>query len=181
MNDSLVKLPEVEDMTAEQLSVYEKFRSNLTKALLITKCSAGPHLALGGALTKGYLNDLEREVIVLRVAKLVNSEFERVIHYPLAIKAGLSEEEIDDIENGRYEKLSPRRAAMVKYITECIENTKASPSAFRSLNGFYSQGEIADATHLAGHCWMTAMYLASLAIPLDTQEASWDRLTELNK
>ena len=70
---------------------------------------------------------------------------------------------------------------MVKYITECIENTKASPSAFRSLNGFYSQGEIADATHLAGHCWMTAMYLASLAIPLDTQEASWDRLTELNK
>lgn len=180
MSNMLVKLTEVQDMTQEQLSVYEKFPSNLTRGLLLTKCSAGPHLALGGALTKGYLNDYEREIIVMRVAKLINSEFERIIHYPLAIKAGLTEQEINDIENGNYEAMDSRRKAMMKYITECILDGKASISSFRSLNEFYSQGEIADATHLAGHCWMTAMYLASLDIPLDEQETSWSRLTELN-
>ncbi|WP_275387618.1 carboxymuconolactone decarboxylase family protein [Xenorhabdus bovienii] len=180
MSNMLVKLTEVQDMTQEQLSVYEKFPSNLTRGLLLTKCSAGPHLALGGALTKGYLNDYEREIIVMRVAKLVNSEFERIIHYPLAIKAGLTEQEISDIENGNYEAMDSRRKAMVKYITECILEGKASASSFRSLNEFYSQGEIADATHLAGHCWMTAMYLASLDIPFDEQETSWSRLTDLN-
>lgn len=180
MTQSRVKLTEVADMTPEQLSVYEKFPSNLTRGLLLTKCSAGAHLALGGAITQGWLNNYEREIIVMRVAKLVDSEFERVIHYPLAIKAGLSEEEIDDIEHGHYHKMDDRRKAMVFYISECIEKGKASASAYADVNRFYSQGEIADATHLAGHCWMTAMYLSSLDIPLDQQETSWDRLTELN-
>ncbi|MBD2816902.1 hypothetical protein ID850_19770 [Xenorhabdus sp. Flor] len=76
--------------------------------------------------------------------------------------------------------MDPRRKAMVKYITECILAGKASAASFRNLNKFYSQGEIADATHLAGHCWMTAIYLASLDIPLDEKETSWSRLTELN-
>ncbi|MFT2791332.1 carboxymuconolactone decarboxylase family protein [Serratia sp. T13T92] len=180
MSKPLVQLKDVKDFTPEQLSIYEKFPSNLTRSLLLTKCSAGPHLALGGAITKGYLNDYEREIIVMRVAKLVGSEFERLIHYPLAIKAGLSKQEISDIENGNYYAMPPRRQAMVHYITECIDDGKASPAAFRKLNEFYSQGEIADATHLAGHCWMTAMYLSSLDIPLDEQETSWVRLTELN-
>ncbi|TFH90269.1 carboxymuconolactone decarboxylase family protein [Vibrio ouci] len=181
MNKPRVDLIPVENMSDKQKHVYEKFPSNLTRALLLTKCSAGPHLALGGAITQGYLNDFEREIIVMRVAKLVDSEFERLIHYPLAIKAGLSEKEIDDIERANYQDMPPKRQAMVRYISECILEGKASASSFRQLNEFYTQGEIADATHLAGHCWMTAMYLSSLDIPLDENLASWSRLTELNE
>jgi alkylhydroperoxidase family enzyme len=167
MNLKLVDLPEVAEMSEEQLEVYNKFPSNLTRSLLLTKCSAGPHLALGGAFTIGYLSNLEREVIVMRVAKILDSDFERMIHYPLALKAGLTEQEIDDIENANYENMQPKRIAMLRYISECTIDHKATPESFTELNKFYSQGEIADATHLAGHCAMTAMYLASLAIPLD--------------
>lgn len=181
MSMKLVDLPEVSEMSESQLEVYNKFRSNLTRALLLTKCSAGPHLALGGSFTLGYLPLLEREIIVMRVAKIVKSDFERLIHYPLAIKAGLSDAEIHDIENANYEKMDPKRSALVRYVSECTIDRKASPEAFKELNQFYSQGEIADATHLAGHAGMTAMYLSSLAIPLDTEETSWARLTELNK
>ncbi|SHF55128.1 carboxymuconolactone decarboxylase family protein [Vibrio gazogenes] len=180
MTINLVELKKISEMSKEELSVYDKFPSNLTRGLLLTKCSAGPHLALGGALTQGYLNDYEREIIVLRVAKLVNSDFERIIHYPLAIKAGLTEKEIDDIENANYSNMSENRVSMLKYITECILQGSASVESFKELNKYYTQGEIADATHLAGHCWMTAMYLSSLNIPLDETETSWDKLTELN-
>ncbi len=179
MNIKLVDLPEVADMTKDQLEVYQKFPSNLTRALLLTRGSAGPHLALGASFTSGYLSSLEREVIVMRVAKILDSAFERFIHYPLALKAGLTEPEIDDIEHANYSNMDPRRSAMVRYVSECTIERKASPEAFKKLNEFYSLGEIADATHLAGHCAMTAMYLDSLAVPLDTQETSWDRLTEL--
>ncbi|MEU6393051.1 hypothetical protein [Streptomyces sp. NPDC046939] len=174
-----VVLTEVEDMTPEQLAVYEKFQSNLTRALLLTKDSAAAHLALGGTFTVGLLSLLDREVVVLRVAHLRDSEFERFLHYPLARKAGLDDLAIKAIEEADYAQLPPARAALVRYVTECMEDHKASAEAFFALREFYSQHEVAEVTHLAGHSAMTAMYLASLDIPIDDDIASWGRLTEV--
>ncbi|WP_028648457.1 carboxymuconolactone decarboxylase family protein [Nocardiopsis sp. CNT312] len=174
-----VTLTEVSDMSPEELAVYEKFQSNLTRALLLTRGSAAPHLALGASFTVGLLSDLVREVIVLRVAKLRESEFERRLHYPLALKAGLSEEEIAVIEEGDFARMEDDRAALVHYVDECILRHRAGEAAFRALNRHYTQNEIAEVTHLTGHCAMTAMYLDSLAIPLDEDIASWGRLTEI--
>ncbi|RSS15081.1 carboxymuconolactone decarboxylase family protein [Streptomyces sp. WAC08401] len=174
-----VTLTEVADMTPEQRAVYEKFESNLTRALLLTKNSAAAHLALGGTFTVGLLSLLDREVIVLRVAKLRDSEFERLLHYPLARKAGLDDTEIKAIEEALYDELPAERAALVRYVTDCMVDHKASEEAYWGLRAYYSQNEIAEATHLAGHSAMTAMYLASLDIPLDESIASWGRLTEV--
>jgi alkylhydroperoxidase family enzyme len=176
-----VTLTEVEDMTPEQAAIYERFQSNLTRALLLTKGSAAPHLALGASFTLGLLPLLLREVIVLRVAKLRDSDFERALHYPLALQAGLTEAEIDAVEYGRYEEMAPDRAALVGYVTECTTDHKASAEAFWTLREHFSQNEIAEVTHLAGHAMMTAMYLASLEIPLDEKFASWSRLAELRE
>ncbi|MET9363227.1 carboxymuconolactone decarboxylase family protein [Streptomyces sp. NPDC006632] len=176
---SRVTLTEVADMTPEQQAVYEKFQSNLTRALLLTKGSAAPHLALGGSFTVGLLSLLDREVIVLRVAKLRDSEFERLLHYPLALKAGLSEAEIHAIEEGLFDELPPSRAALVRYVDDLMHLHKAGGEAYWGLREHYSQNEIAEVTHLAGHSAMTAMYLASLEIPLDEGIASWGRLTEV--
>ncbi|MFE6467930.1 carboxymuconolactone decarboxylase family protein [Streptomyces rochei] len=174
-----VTLTEVADMTPEQRAVYEKCESNLTRALLLTKNSAAAHLALGGTFTVGLLSLLDREVIVLRVAKLRDSEFERLLHYPLARKAGLDDTEIKAIEEALYDELPAERAALVRYVTDCMVDHKASEEAYWGLRAYYSQNEIAEATHLAGHSAMTAMYLASLDIPLDEGIASWGRLTEV--
>ncbi|WP_037855496.1 carboxymuconolactone decarboxylase family protein [Streptomyces sp. NRRL S-340] len=176
-----VTLTEVADMTPEQRAVYEKFQSNLTRALLLTKDSAAAHLALGATFTVGLLGLLDREVIVLRVAKLRDSEFERLLHYPLAKKAGLDDAEIQAIEEGRYDEMPASRAALVRYVTDCMVDHRASEEAFRALREHYSQNEIAEVTHLAGHSAMTAMYLASLDIPLDEGIASWGRLTEVRE
>ena len=171
-----VELTAPEDMTPEQLEVYGRFPSNLTRSLLLTKASAGPHLALGGSFTVGLISFLDREVLVMRVAKLLDSAFERLIHYPLAIKAGLTEDEIADIEEGNYSRMEAKRVALLVYVSECTLEHKASSEAFWLLREHYSQHEIAEITHLAGHCAMTAMYLASLDVPLDESETSWDKL-----
>lgn len=171
-----VELTAPEDMTPEQLEVYGRFPSNLTRSLLLTKASAGPHLALGGSFTVGLISFLDREVLVIRVAKLLDSAFERLIHYPLAIKAGLTDAEIADIEEGNYSRMEAKRVALLVYVSECTLEHKASAEAFWLLREHYSQHEIAEITHLAGHCAMTAMYLASLDVPLDESETSWDKL-----
>lgn len=176
-----VTLPTVESMSPEQAAVYERFQSNLTRALLLTKNSAGAHLALGATFTVGLLSDLLREVIVLRVAALRDSEFERALHYPLALAAGLSADEIDTIENGRCDEMPADRAALVRYVDDCIMWHKAGDEAFWGLHEYFTENEIAETTHLAGHAAMTAMFLASLEIPLDEKLASWSRLTELQR
>ncbi|WFE96724.1 carboxymuconolactone decarboxylase family protein [Micromonospora sp. WMMD987] len=174
-----VTLTPVEDMSPEQRDVYDKFPSNLTRALLLTRGSAAPHLALGASFTKGLLSDLDREVIVLRVAALRDSAFERLLHLHLAYKAGLTDADIEAVERGDLDRMPAGRAALVRYVTECIVEHRASASAFAALREFYSQHEIAEVTHLAGHAAMTAMYLASLDIPLDEHLTSWDRLAEV--
>jgi alkylhydroperoxidase family enzyme len=125
-----VTLPEVETMSPEQAAVYERFQSNLTRALLLTKNSAGAHLALGATFTVGLLSDLLREVVVLRVAALRDSDFERALHYPLALKAGLDEDEIEAIEKGRFDGMPADRAALVRYVDDCIQLHKAGEEAF---------------------------------------------------
>ncbi|MFI7002390.1 carboxymuconolactone decarboxylase family protein [Nocardia sp. NPDC050175] len=166
-------------MTADQLAVYEKFESNLTRALLLTRGSAAPHLALGASFTQGLLSDLDREVIVLRVAKLRNSEFERKLHLHLALKAGLTAQDINAIEEGYLTAMPVDRAALVRYVDDCILQHAASEGSFTELRKYYSQNDIAEVTHLAGHAAMTAMYLASLRIPIDEGIASWDNLADI--
>lgn len=180
MSGSRVQLPEVSKMTPEQKDVYVRFPSNLARALLLTKNSAGAHFDLGASFTKGLLSFLDREVVVMRVAKLVDSAFERRIHYPLALKSGLSESEIQDIELGNLRNMTKDRAALVNYVSECITSGKASLESFRVLRQYYDQHAIAEVTHLAGHAWMTAMYVASLDIPVDEHETSWDNLAKKN-
>lgn len=176
-----VTLTEIVDMTPEEVAVYDRFQSNLTRALLLTKGSAAPHLALGASFTLGLLPLLLREIVVLRVAKLRESDFERALHYPLAVQAGMTDAEIDAVENGRYAQMSAERAALVRYVSECTIDHRASAGAFWALREYYSQNAIAEVTHLAGHAMMTAMYLASLDIPLDEKFASWGRLAELRQ
>jgi alkylhydroperoxidase family enzyme len=175
-----VTLTDPAEMTTDQRHVYDRFPSNLARALLLTKASAGPHFALGASFTTGLISFIDREALVMRVAKLLESEFERMIHYPLSLKAGLTESEIDDIEAGRFDNMDKKRRALIQYVSECTLEHKASAEAFWALREFYSQNEIAEITHLAGHAAMTAMYLASLDIPLDEHETSWGRLNELN-
>lgn len=176
-----VTLTEVDDMTPDQAAVYQRFQSNLTRALLLTKGSAAPHLALGASFTTGLLPLQLREIVVLRVAKLRDSAFERALHHPLAVESGLSEAEIEAVEEGRYGEMAPDRAALVQYVTECTVEHAASATAFQALREHLSQNEIAEVTHLAGHAMLTAMYLASLDIPLDARLASWSRLAELQQ
>lgn len=175
-----VTLTPIDEMTVAQREVYDKFQSNLTRALLLTKQSAAPHLALGAAFTQGLLSDLDREVIVLRVAALRDSAFERSLHLHLALKAGLTADDINDIENGFVTRMPTGRAALVQYVDDCILQHAASDGSFTELSRFYTQNEIAEITHLAGHAALTAMYLASLQIPLDDDIASWDNLAAVD-
>jgi AhpD family alkylhydroperoxidase len=70
-------------------------RINLFRMLANAPVMIGPTLRLGEAiLTKGELNPRLRELVILRVARRTDSEYEWVQHQEIARMIGMSDEEI---------------------------------------------------------------------------------------
>ena len=96
-----IPLVAVETMTPEQRAQYDRFPSNLTRALLVVE----PRLAralpeLANALRASGFDRKWREGVILRVAALSGSAYERMEHLEQAQKVGWRTAEIAAIEAG---------------------------------------------------------------------------------
>jgi alkylhydroperoxidase family enzyme len=79
----MARLPLVreQDMTAEQRAQFERFPSNLTRALLLAVPRLAQALpATANALRDAGLDPKLREGVILRVAHLCGSAYERMQH-----------------------------------------------------------------------------------------------------
>ncbi|HVJ51753.1 MAG TPA: carboxymuconolactone decarboxylase family protein [Aliidongia sp.] len=158
---------------ASDRALYDRFPANLMRALLRTDCTAG-YQALGFALRATRLDAKRRELVILRVASLSDSRYERMQHLPPAREAGWTDAEIAAIEAGRCEPLGQPEAALLRFVDECVERVRVSDLTFAELRRHLPEDEIAEATLLAGFYMMTARFLETLDIELD--EAPCDAL-----
>ena len=166
-------------MTEPQKRVHERLPVNLMRAMLRTN-HADHYLALGLALNAGLLAAKRRELVILRVAALSGSHYERMHHRPAAQQAGWSEADIVAIEAGHGGHLAPPEAALLRFVDECIRDVRVSDRTFAELRGhLQEEEEVAEATLLAGFYMMTARFLETLDVDLD--EAPGQALMELHR
>ncbi|HCR1107303.1 TPA: carboxymuconolactone decarboxylase family protein [Klebsiella aerogenes] len=171
---SRINLPKVENLTNSQKEQYYRFPANLTLGLLLTSCSAQSYLSLGASFPAGKLTDKDREMIILRVGFLSNSPYERMQHYSLALNSGWTEDEIALIEVGGLRE--NRESAILKFVEECVANVKVSDTTFDEVRMYYDETQLAELTLMIGHYMMTARFLETLEIPLDSEPTSWDAM-----
>ena len=114
-------------------------------------------------------------MVILRVGALSDSAYERMQHLPLALKAGWSEAEIEEIEKGTLS--SDREKAILDFVDECVGNVKASSGTFRRVRQYCDETQIAELTLMIGHYMMTARFLETLEIDLDESATSWDAVS----
>ncbi|EPL6128679.1 carboxymuconolactone decarboxylase family protein [Klebsiella aerogenes] len=170
-----ITIPELDNLTDSQKEQYARFPANLTLGLLATSCSAQGYLSLGASFPAGKLNNKDREMIIMRVGCLSRSPYERMQHYPLALKSGWTEEEISLIEAGAL--MAEREATILKFVEECVAKVKVSDKIFNKIREFYDDTQIAELTLIIGHYMMTARFLETLEIPLDSAATSWDAMS----
>lgn len=168
-------------MDQQQRELYNRFPANLTQGLLRTESSTAAYLALGASFRKTKLTAKGREAVILRVAKLSDSAYERMQHLPIAESVGWSASEIASIEDGEQIKLDPPIAALLQFTDECVALVKVTNETFARLVKHYSEQEIAEITLLIGHYMMTARFLETLGIDLDTQATSWEGMVPAAK
>jgi alkylhydroperoxidase family enzyme len=165
-----IELCERELMSESQRELYDRIPINLMRALLRTDCTSG-YQALAIALYRGKLSMKRRELVVLRVAALSNSQYERMHHLPAALQAGWSETDIAAIETGQAERLDPSESALLRFVEECVKEFRVSDETFAIMRQYFPENEIAEAALLAGFYLMTAMFLEAVAVDLDEAPA----------
>ncbi|HEX4355802.1 MAG TPA: carboxymuconolactone decarboxylase family protein [Polyangiales bacterium] len=167
-----VPLVEVAAMTPDQRAQYDRFPSNLSRALVLTPARlAGMIPSLANALRASGLDAKIREGVILRVAALSACEFERMQHLGEAAKAGWTAAEIAAIEAGH----PPAEiAAILAFVDECVALVRVGDAAFAAVRAILSPREIATLIVLIGHYMMVARFLRTLDIELDPAPSTWE-------
>jgi alkylhydroperoxidase family enzyme len=131
--------------------------------------------ALGYAIAQPeVLHPKLREVVILVVAFLSESEYELHQHRPLALAAGLDETEIAAIGRGDYRQLDERLAAVAEFTAITVREVSPSDAALAAVRRHVSDRELVNIVLTIG-CYMSlARLIAVTGIELDE-----NRLTTL--
>ena len=116
-------------------------------------------------LSDGVLTDTMREIAILRVGHLRNSEYEVVNHNRVARLIGMSEERIEALAPGGNNALfTPEEQAVLNFVDEVVKDGGASRAAFDAVAGFMSPAEMIELTVVIGVYTMVSQICATFEI-----------------
>jgi 4-carboxymuconolactone decarboxylase len=102
------------------------------------------------------------EFAILIVARQWTSQVEWFAHYPLAIKAGLSDAVAADLKEGkRPAGMQPDEAAAYDFLIELSTKHEVSDATFNQLRSFLSEQQIVDLVTVSGTYVTVAMLLSA--------------------
>ncbi|OBL02337.1 hypothetical protein A5646_18455 [Mycobacterium sp. 1245499.0] len=143
---------------------------NIIRMLSRTGVNMRPFWAFGMAFRDNdQLSDRQRELVILRVAALTRSEFERVQHEPMARVAGCTDAEVAaalDLARDLDTVFAPDTAALLRFVDDVVASF-GDPAAVEGVQPHFTDDQIATFTLLVGHYVMTAMFLKTTDVPLD--------------
>ncbi len=104
------------------------------------------------------------EFAILIQARLWTSQVEWRAHYPLALKAGLSQAVADDLAKGkRPVSMQPDEAAVYDLCMELSTKHEVSDAVFQRARALFSEQQLVDLVAVSGTYMLTAMLLKNAA------------------
>lgn len=109
-----------------------------------------------------------RELVILAIARGI--EYAWIHHYPHALKAGVTAEELKQLKAGSVAStLSESEQAAVRYGQEFADLGKVSDATFATLKKHFSQRQITDLTLLAGYFLALGCTINAFRIQLEPE------------
>jgi 4-carboxymuconolactone decarboxylase len=173
----MARIPYVsKDNTSQEISeLFTKIESNGAVVLNLWKMAAHSPATLqhmvrmGNAiLSKTEVDPKLREIAILRVAELLNCEYERKAHVVLAKRAGVTDEQVADIKNRESSSaFNPIEQAILRFTDEITKDGKASQSTFSELAKHLSHREMMELTITIGFYGMLARLILTFDVDLE--------------
>lgn len=116
-----------------------------------------------------------RELMILHGARLSQTAFEWAHHVPLALEAGVSQSEIDQLKDGSIpNSVSDAERTALLLAEEITVGPEASAEALEALKPHYTDAEIVELVLTASFYVCVGRTLKSLDVPLEERfEAPW--------
>jgi 4-carboxymuconolactone decarboxylase len=143
---------------------------NIFRAVLRSPTIGPEFLRMGQAiLADSELPASLRELAILGVARSTGSNYEWVQHARLALRCGITREQVDAIAADRIvpELFDATARAVLRYTAEVTREVKASQAAFDELRRHLSEQDTVELTLVVGYYNMVSRVLESLEIELE--------------
>jgi alkylhydroperoxidase family enzyme len=153
----------VQRMTANAQKIFLQ-RSRLSTALF----------------TQTIIDPKLRELAILRTAKDCHSLYEWTQHVPAARHVGVTDQQIDAVENWEAAScFSEVERLVLKFTDEVNANVKASRETLEALKRHLSPGEIIELLIIIGHWRQTASILETTEVELEDFAGKVDILANM--
>ena len=120
-------------------------------------------------LHKQKLSHVNRELLILQVAQWEGGAYEWRQHVPIALGVGVTQRQIDCIEQGKYADAAFNAAeqALLAFGREVIENVRVADPVFAAMRGHFSEQEIVESIMTIGFYMMMARLTEATETDLD--------------
>lgn len=116
-------------------------------------------------MPRGTLPRRETELVILRVAHLRNCAYELSAHNRIALRSGVTREELDRITQGAAaEGWSPRERTLLAAVEELHQTGDLSDAGWSELRRHLDEKKAIELLMLAGHYEMLAVVLNTLRV-----------------
>jgi len=121
----------------------------------------------GHVLQKQTLPPRERELLILRIGWLNQSEYEWAQHVEIAKRSGINEAEIERVQQGPGAGWSAHEAALLQAADDLFERSVVADQTWAALAAKYSIEQMMDAVFTVGQYNLVSWALNSFGVPLD--------------
>jgi 4-carboxymuconolactone decarboxylase len=146
-------------------------RINLFTMLANAPALIGPTLRLGEAiLTKSDLDVVLRELTILHVARLTDTEYEWVQHEAIARLVGIDEEKIRAIDRGEIDggALDPREALAMRVVGQLLDTGAPEPELVTQAESELGRAQLIELLIVAGYYAMLGGVMRAVRLDVDS-------------
>jgi alkylhydroperoxidase family enzyme len=148
---------------------------NLYRAVGNSPKAGRNFIRLGNAILNAEILDPKlRELAILRVGNLLQSEYEFTKHVVIGKGTGVTMDQINDLSNwASSQKFTEVERAVLQYTDEVTLKVKVSNDTFANLKRFFDDAQIVKLTLTIGYYGMVSRVLVALEVELEPGEKAF--------
>lgn len=172
-----IPYPSIEDTPQKIQEFFKKLGANNQRVLNVNKMMAHSPatvrelIRLGNRLIyRAELDNRLRELVIIRVSHLCGSKYEWAQHVPIALRSGVTREQMEVIDQWKGSNLfSEEDRIVLAFTEEVMKNNRPSDPTFEAASEFLNTASLAELTLSIGYWSMIAKFLNTFEVDIEEE------------
>jgi 4-carboxymuconolactone decarboxylase len=172
-----IPYPDIENSPEKIQDFFKKLGSNNQRILNVNKmmayssASVRELIRLGNRLIyRAELDNHLRELAIIRVSHLCGSKYEWAQHVPIALRSGVTRDQMEMIDQWQDSDLFSEEEKMVlRFTEEVVNENRASDITFKAASKFLNLHGLVELTISIGYWSMIAKFLNTFEVDIEEE------------